>query len=123
MGRLTVAGVEQELRATYGNQSEVARRFGVSRVAVHNYISRHPRLQQALTEANEAILDNGESALFAAVLRGEPWAVKWLLATKGKARGYVERQEVSGPEGKPIEIRAVDYRVAITPLKPEDADA
>ena len=104
MGRLTVAKVEQELRATYGNQSAVARKFGVSRQAVADYISRYPRLQVALAEANDTILDNGESALYKAVLQGEPWAVKWLLATKGKARGYVERQEVTGKDGEPFTI-------------------
>ena len=35
-----------------------------------------------------------EAALYRAIIAGEPWAVKFQLATKGKDRGYTERHEV-----------------------------
>lgn len=104
MARLRVEAVAAELRASFGNQSAVARKFGVSRQAVAKFIETRPALQVVLDEAQQSILDNAESALYRAILQGEPWAVKWLLATKGKSRGYVERQEVTGQGGEPLTI-------------------
>jgi hypothetical protein len=37
------------------------------------------------------LLDEAESQLGAAVRRGEGWAVCFLLKTRGRERGYVER--------------------------------
>jgi hypothetical protein len=66
-------------------------------------------------------VDTAELKLRQAVINGEAWAVLFALRTKGKERGYVERQEVTGKDGGGIEIKAVDYRQAIAPLKPTDA--
>lgn len=124
MGRLTVKGVAEQLRKYYGIQSNVARAYGVTPSAVSQYISKHPELQAVVAECEDTILDIGESALYASVIEKDPWAVKFLLSTKGKRRGYVERteHEVSGRGGKPIEVRAIDYRQAIGPLAPEGGD-
>lgn len=103
-GRLTVKGVADKLREYHGNQAAVARAFGVDRSRITQYMEQHPELRAVKQEAEEAILDHAESALYRAVLSGEPWAVKWLLATKGKGRGYVERQEVTGKDGEAFSI-------------------
>ena len=111
-GRLTVKGVADKLREFQGNQAAVARAFGVDRSRITQYMGQHPELRAVKQEAEEAILDHGESALYRAVLGGERWAVKWLLATKGKGRGYVERSEVTGPGGGPILVREVVVRLS-----------
>ena len=51
------------------------------------------------------MLDNTESALYVAALRGEAWAVCFLLKTQGKSRGYVERAELTGKRGGPLRIK------------------
>jgi hypothetical protein len=40
-------------------------------------------------------------------LAGEPWAVALTLKTLGKQRGYVERQEVTGADAGPVDVRVV----------------
>lgn len=124
MARLKADEVETWLRKTRGNQAEVARRLGVTRSAVSKCVSRHPSLQAVMAEEDAAILDDAESALYKAVLTGEPWAVKWLLATKGKGRGYVERQEVTGKDGGELVIRVeyadVDIDTAAPTFSAED---
>jgi hypothetical protein len=79
----------------------IGRAFGVSRQAVSKFISTHPELQARYEDNVEGILDNAESALHRAVLAGEPWAIKYVLSTRGKNRGYVERTEHkhAGPVG------------------------
>ena len=49
----------------------------------------------ALTDAREGMVDNAESKLAMAVLDGDLGAVRYVLSTLGKNRGYVERTEVA----------------------------
>ena len=116
-GRLTVKGVADKLREFQGNQAAVARAFGVDRSRITQYMAAHPELAAVKQEAEEAILDHAESALYRAVLQGELSAVKWLLATKGKGRGYVERQEVTGSDGGPVQVR---HQVDLTELTDDE---
>ena len=48
-----------------------------------------------------------ESQLIEAMKRGEPWAIKLLLMTKGKRRGYSLRFEHTGEDGSPIQARFI----------------
>ena len=83
----------------------------MSRETLYKYIRAHKTVQNALEEARETMIDNAESALYSAVLNGEAWAVCFFLKTQGKRRGYVERQELSGPNGKNLTIEYVnDWR-------------
>ncbi|HJZ54253.1 MAG TPA: hypothetical protein VKE74_04815 [Gemmataceae bacterium] len=91
----------------HGNLAAVARSFKVSRAAVGEYIARRPELQ--------AILDNAESSLDRAILRGEGWAITLILKTLGKNRGYVERTEIVGGARLEIVEEIVD-----APEDPED---
>lgn len=94
--RLKVQEVDAALREAMGNRAAVARKFGVTRQAVDAIVKRTPSLQATLHDIEEGMLDNAESSLYREVIDGNFQAVKWYLATKGKARGYVERQEVIG---------------------------
>jgi hypothetical protein len=67
-------------------------------------IHRNQDLQQALTEAREQIVDKAEESLWDCLSNKEPWAVALVLKTLGKARGYVERQELTGAGGGPLII-------------------
>jgi len=65
-------------------------------------------IREACDNARGELIDISEQKLRAAVMNGEPWAVAMVLKTLGKSRGYVERQEVTGADGKPMNIRWVD---------------
>jgi hypothetical protein len=92
-----------KLRELSGNVAAVARYFGVSRQAADQYMRRHRRLRKVANDCREVMRDNVESALYNAALAGEPWAVMFFLRTQAKERGYVERTELTGQEGRPIE--------------------
>jgi hypothetical protein len=61
-------------------------------------------------------LDIAEVALTLAILNGEPWAIKFMLSTQGKARGYIESTTIKGDTDKPtpikVEIIAENGRIA-----------
>lgn len=84
-----------------GLLSVAARSLGVNRRTIYRAMERWPELQDAVDEARDLHLDVAEGKLFAAVQRGEKWAVLFALRTLGKTRGYVERTEVD-------DLRAAD---------------
>jgi hypothetical protein len=93
------------LQASKGNVAAAARVVGYNRTSFWRYIAAHPTVKDAVTDEREVMLDNAESVLYRAVLSGEAWAVCFFLKTQGKSRGYIERQEHSGPDGGPIVMK------------------
>lgn len=77
-----------------GNISAVARKFGVARSRVVEFVGKRPDLQRILADTRDTAIDHAESSLLRAILQGEAWAVCFMLKTQGKSRGYVERQEI-----------------------------
>ena len=86
------------IQEAQGNVSVAAKRLGICRTTFYDYINRHPSLKKVLSEARETMLDEAESVLYKAVLRGQSWAVCFFLKCQGKSRGYVERQETVSRE-------------------------
>jgi hypothetical protein len=100
---LKVSEVEAKLRELNGNMAAVARHFGVTRAAVWLCVQKHESLKKAQHDCREGMKDNAESSLYRAILNGEAWAVCFFLKTQAKDRGYVERTEHTGPDGRPIQ--------------------
>lgn len=82
--------------------SVAARRLNVTPAAVRAAIRRHPRLQEALDDAREAMGDQAESALWLQIQDGNVAATIFYLKTVHKHRGYVERTEQSISHSGPI---------------------
>lgn len=101
----TEAEILEALRKTQGNISAAARALKLDRRCVYDRIQKSEKLQQAMNDERENLIDEAENALLKAIRRGEGWAVTLALKTQGKKRGYVEKteQEISGPNGGPIE--------------------
>ena len=98
--RLNKAKVERALRKYRGGVYLAASALEVSPRTIYNYLEKYPDLQELKDSFAELMVDKAEYNLHDAVESGDPWAVKYALATKGKSRGYTERQEISGPDGK-----------------------
>jgi hypothetical protein len=75
-----------------GNVDRVAKKFGVARSSLAEFIDNRDALRSVLYDAREGMLDDAESALFKAVRKGQGWAVCFFLKTQGRGRGYIERQ-------------------------------
>lgn len=91
-----VKGIIDSLKKEYGIE--------VSRNAIYNRKSRDKEIADAFTEAEENVADIAENRLITAINEGELKAVIFYLKTKGKKRGYTERQEFTGADGEPIKI-------------------
>jgi hypothetical protein len=106
--QFTVDEVAAALEKSHGLVSFAARLLGCNRSTVYEYLNRHPHLRNIISDAGEALLDKGELALEKAIDGNESWAVQFLLKTKGKKRGYVERQEHTGADGGPMVMSIAD---------------
>lgn len=90
-----------------GLVSVAAKILRVHQATVYDYIVRYPICKQAQTDARERTGDMAEQKLFEAIKRGDFPAISLYLRTVHKHRGYVERQEVTGENGAPINISVV----------------
>lgn len=121
--QFTAAQMIDALRQARGIKAAAARALGCERITVVRYCQKYPSVQAACDEQRERLVDVAESHLTKWVEQGQERAVFWALATLGKDRGYVLRQEQTGKDGEAIahelthrggvEVRAVDYRHSI----------
>jgi len=72
------------------------------------YINRWAETRAAYDDESERSLDLSESMLLKAVQAGDGPMIRFHLATKGKNRGYVERTELDGPDGRPIPVTIIE---------------
>jgi len=96
----------EAIKGTGGIKTTIAQRLGVSRWTVDNYLERWKTVEEVYNEECEAVLDMAETNLIQEIEDKNFLAIKFYLQTKGRARGYVERQEVTGKDGGAIETKA-----------------
>lgn len=106
--KFTNAQIIEGLNSMNGMVYLAARKIGCNPQTIYNRMKTNTAIREACDNARGELIDISEQKLRAAVLNGEPWAVAMVLKTLGKNRGYVERQEVTGADGKPMNIRWVD---------------
>jgi hypothetical protein len=74
----------------------------IGRRTVFNWRKADPEFEEAFIEINERDLDFTESQLKKNIKSGKEASIFFHLKCKGKARGWVERQEFTGAEGVPL---------------------
>ena len=95
------------LRQTNGLVHLAAKRVPCSPSTIYQRARDVAKVQRAIEEHRDELVDLGELALRAAVIAREPWAVALVLKTLGRNRGYVERQELTGAEGGPMQHEVI----------------
>ncbi len=83
------------LRETKGLVSVAARKIGCQPGTVRAYIKRYPTVALVVKDSRESITDLAETRLWAAIDRGEPWAVQFWLRTQARERGYSDRYDLA----------------------------
>jgi len=94
-----------------GYASKAAHILGISRATFYNWLKRFPTAKTALADVREERHEFVESKLMQAIKKSNLTAIIFYLKTQGKHLGYVERQELTGADGKNIQIEFVnDWR-------------
>ena len=100
--------IEKAILKAYGNLSAASKSLGVDRVTLYKWIEQDG-LEQAVVEGRNSRLDFVEGKLDQKIDGGDTTAIIFFLKTQGKSRGYVERQEITGADGKKVfEVTIVD---------------
>jgi hypothetical protein len=91
MGRKRILKKKELLEAiqgSYGIISTIAARLHCNWHTVDETIRLYPECMQALADENETILDFTESKAIERIKDGDGTMIRFMLATKGKKRGY-----------------------------------
>lgn len=94
----------QALEQCHGIVSVAAQNCGIGRSTLYRWLEEDPAFKSALESIREAAIDYVESKLFQLIDEKDTGSTIFFLKTRGKKRGYVERNEVSGPDGGPIQV-------------------
>ena len=101
----TAARIIAAISESNGLLTLAAKKAGIGYSTVWRYTQDFPTVKQAVIEAKERMLDFAEGKLYEKIKSGDNAAIIFFLKTQGKKRGYVERSEVTGEDGKPMETR------------------
>ena len=98
----TAQQVIDALEAADGYVSKTASLLGCSVKTVYNYRDRFVTVAEAWQNIRERRHDFVENALHKRIKEGSDTAIIFYLKTQAKDRGYVERSELTGADGKPL---------------------
>jgi predicted transcriptional regulator len=96
--------VIEALHKAGGIKSRAAELLHCTRATVDAYIQRYPEVREEWIETRETLVDAAQSKLYDAVERGEWRAVRFVLLTMGKDRGFTMR-----PTPTPKESATAEY--------------
>jgi len=85
-----------------GNISVACKETGVCRQSHYDWMKLDPEYAKGVGAIDEASIDFAELALMRQIKNDNTTATIFYLKTKGKGRGYIERQELTGKDGQPL---------------------
>lgn len=100
----------EALKAQLGVVSAACNQVGISRNTHYKWLRENEKYKEEVENLPEVTLDFVENALLKNIKSGNVTAQIFYLKTKGKERGYIERQEVYH-KGKDLIINLVEKSV------------
>lgn len=112
----------EAFRKTFGNVSQSCEIVGISRTAYYDWLNADPEFKKRLdtVQPEEIFVDFAEKALINRIEKGDTTAIIFSLKTKGKKRGYIEKQEVDHTTGGE-KIESVIHVASLSPQELDDA--
>jgi len=84
----------EALEKTLGVVTTAAKMVGIERTTHYKWMESDNDYKEKVQDLQDVVLDFAESALHKMIENHNPAATLFLLKTKGKKRGYIERQEI-----------------------------
>lgn len=106
----------EALEKSLGIVTTACKSVGIGRTQFYNWLKEDKEFANKVSDIENVALDFAESQLHKQISNDSTSATIFYLKTKGKKRGYVERQEITGADGMPtnFQIEIID--------KTEDTD-
>ena len=90
------------LKKNNGNISESCDAANIGRQTYYDWIDKDEGFKQDADDAQESLIDLAESKLMENIEDNDNTSIIFFLKTKGKKRGYIEKQEIDA-NIRPIE--------------------
>ena len=94
----------EALEKSLGVVTTACKIVGVGRTTFYQWIKDDEDFARQVKDIENIALDFVESKLFENIRDGKTSETIFYLKTKGKNRGYVERQEITGADGMPTKF-------------------
>ena len=95
----------KNLEKSLGVVTTACKSAGCSRETFYKYCKDDEVFKVKVEDISNIALDFAESQLHKQILDGSTSATIFYLKTKGKQRGYIERQEITGADGMPTNFK------------------
>lgn len=92
----------EALIKSLGVVTSACRLVQISRETHYRWMKKDKKYKTSVEDIENIAIDFVETKLHKQIEKGDTTAVIFFLKTKGKARGYVERSEVTGKDGSPL---------------------
>tara|TARA_R110000823_G_scaffold278322_1_gene396768 strand:+ start:2648 stop:3028 length:381 start_codon:yes stop_codon:yes gene_type:complete len=98
------------LEQSLGVVTVACKKADIPRSTFYKWINEDEVFAIAVNDIENIALDFAESQLHSQIGNGNTSATIFYLKTKGKKRGYIERQEITGADGMPtnFQIEIID---------------
>lgn len=98
------------LSAHRGVVTNAAKSARISRPTYYAWLDKDPMFRRLVDEIKEETIDFVEDKMFNLIEKESEGMIKYYLSRIAKDRGYIEtsKKEITGAEGKPIEIDYLD---------------
>jgi hypothetical protein len=95
------------LEKSLGVVTAACKAVGIGRTTHYLWMQEDAEYKAAVEGLSDVALDFAESQLHKQIKEGNSTATIFFLKTKGKKRGYIERQEVDVSSGKMFQIEVL----------------
>ncbi len=82
------------LKNNNGNISKACESANIGRQTYYSWLEKDQNFKQDAEDAQESLIDLAESKLVENIRENDNTSIIFFLKTKGKKRGYIEKQEV-----------------------------
>ena len=97
----------EALHKSLGVVTTACERTGIGRTTYYDWYRNDPEFKTQVDSLEDVALDFTESKLHERIREGDTTAIIFHLKTRGKKRGYVERQEIATDPTSKINIEIV----------------
>jgi len=95
----------EALEKSLGVVTTACKIVGVGRTTFYEWLKEDEEFAKQVDDIQNIALDYAESQLHKQIGDGSTAATNFYLKTKGKKRGYIERQEITGADGMPTNFQ------------------
>lgn len=92
----------EKMKKTLGNITASSEAAEINRCTYYEWYEKDAHFRAAIDSIAESCIDFAESSLMQQIKDGNPTSTIFYLKTKGKKRGYIETQELTGKDGKDL---------------------